>query len=373
VILDLVRLRQVLINLVANAVKFTEEGFVRVGARMVQASDGAELPGLEITVQDTGIGIPRKQMELVFEAYRQVKGENHARYGGTGLGLNIAQRLVQLMGGVLSVESEPGKGSTFTLRMPRVEVAATASGSEAQLTSASDLVFEPATILVVDDAVANRELLKGYFRNLPFTVLEAGNGREALEQVAAHAPDLVIMDLRMPVMDGYEATRALKSGESTRNIPILVLTASSMATHREIEDQLKADAYLRKPVPYGLLIREMARFLPHRLPERRQEARPVDAASDPSRAAEALPLLEGELMETWRSIRGTFVFDEIDAFGKRVRDVGESFGLQSLAQWGRELKDQASRFDMTSLPGTLARFPELVEQLRASPHPRSEP
>ncbi len=368
VILDLVRLRQVLINLVGNAVKFTQEGFVRVAIRMLPLREGTEFPDLEILVQDTGIGIPRKQMDLVFEAYRQVRGTNQAQFGGTGLGLNIAQRLVQLMGGDLAVESEPGKGSTFTLRLHGVEVAAAqAAGSEVQLTSASELVFEPASILIVDDAVANRDLLKGYFRNLPFTVSEAGNGREALEQVAVHHPDLVIMDLRMPVMDGYEATRILKSEDRTRSIPILVLTASSMASRREIEDQLKADAYLRKPVPFGVLIREMARFLPHRLPEHapREPEGFSDARGDLSRAAEALPLLEGELMETWVSLRSSFVFDEIDAFGKRVRDVGESFGLKPLVAWGQELKDQASRFDMASLPGTLAKFPELVDLLRA--------
>lgn len=370
VILDLVRLRQVLINLVGNAVKFTQEGFVRVAVRMLSVRPGEDLPDLEITVEDTGIGIPRKQMELVFEAYRQVKVGSQVQLGGTGLGLNIAQRLVQLMGGTLTVDSEPGKGSAFTLKLPRVEVAAAASGVETPLTSASDLVFEPATVLVVDDAVANRDLLKGYFRHLPFTVLEAGNGQEALDQVAAHLPDLVIMDLRMPVMDGYEATRRLKSDPRTQGIPILVLTASSLASRREIEGELQADAYLRKPVPFAVLIREMGRFLPHRAPE---SALVLPMGGDLSRAGEAIPLLEGELMETWRSISGTFVFDEIDAFGKRVRDVGESFGLRPLAQWGQELKDQASRFDMTSLPGTLARFPELVDLLRASLPSRRDP
>jgi two-component system sensor histidine kinase EvgS len=367
VILDLVRVRQVLINLVGNAVKFTQEGFVRVAVRIVASRDGDTHPDLEIAVQDTGIGIPQKQMELVFEAYRQVKGVNRAQFGGTGLGLNIAQRLVHLMGGTLSVESEAGKGSTFTIHLANVEVAAAQSmGEEGVPASPFDLVFEPASILIVDDAFANRELLKGYFRSLPFTVREAANGQEALEQVASQRPDLIIMDLRMPVMDGYVATQILKADEHTRRIPVIVLTASSMASRRELADQLKVDAYLRKPVPFATLIRELARFLPHR----RSGAAPVEGAAaalgdgDLSRAEEALPLLEGELMETWESIRSSFVFDEIDAFGKRVRDVGETFGLQPLVLWGQDLKDQASRFDMASLPGTLSRFPELVDFLR---------
>ena len=372
VILDLARLRQVLINLLGNAVKFTQEGFVRIAARAMPARDGEGRLDLEISVQDTGIGIPQKQKELVFQAYHQQRGQNSALYGGTGLGLNISRRLVELMGSVLTLESEAGKGSTFTIRFPHVEVAAAQMVSgEAERTSASDLVFEPATLLIVDDAFENRELLKACFKDKPFTLFEAGNGREALQQVEAHRPDVIIMDLRMPVMDGFEAIRLLKSEAQYRQIPILVLTASSLASGREITGRIGADAYLRKPAQFALLLRELARFLPHRVVSRKAshdfgEIQGGElAAEDSARIAEALPLLEGELAETWESVRHAYVFDEIDAFSDRVRTVGLTYHLTALIRWGEELKDQAARFDMKSLPGTLSRFPGLVESLRA--------
>ena len=277
---DSSRLRQILVNLLGNAVKFTDSGHVRLSVRAQPSPDSPGAFDLRFDVLDTGPGIPDDFKPHLFGAFEQRPGQDHAKYGGTGLGLAIARRLAELMDGSISVADNPdGQGTLFSLALPRVPAARAPIPIRSD-DFASRIAFSGSpSILLVDDVPESRELLKNYLAPHRFRLVEATNGQEAIERLAASTPDLILADLKMPVMDGRDLALHLKSNRpSNPPIPLLVLTAAA--------DELDAlrgefDGCLLKPIRKNDLLRELARFLPHSL-------RP--AAASPAPAANAPPL-----------------------------------------------------------------------------------
>ncbi|MBF0189446.1 MAG: PAS domain-containing protein, partial [Magnetococcales bacterium] len=249
------RLRQILINLLSNSIKFTHEGGVELRATVV-ASTG-ESATLQFTVADTGIGISPEKRDHVFEAFAQADSSFTRRFGGTGLGLTLCKRFSDLMGGDLWLESEPGKGSTFYLVMPfrittrPLPVEGTPLPT---LPSLADDNTPAATIplLLVDDSEDNRLLIQAFLRKAPYTIVTAVDGREAVERFRSQRDiDLILMDIQMPVMDGYEATRTIRAMEKEAGwnpIPIIALSAHTMATDHEQSYASGATLHLNKPV-----------------------------------------------------------------------------------------------------------------------------
>ena len=264
-ILDEIRLRQVLLNLLGNAVKFTDAGHIRLGVTSgLCDSETQSQINLVFEVEDTGIGISTDAQQKIFDPFEQTKGQKTVSFGGTGLGLTISQRLVEIMGGEISVESEVGRGSTFRVTLPGVEVAAIeASDKIGEAGLNADLIrFEPAKILITDDIDYNREILAVYMENWPFTIYEAGNGQEAIEQARRHLPDLILLDMKMPVMNGYQAVEMIKQDEQIKAIPVIAVTASALKQDEENISRL-CEGYLRKPVSRNDLIEQLMRFLPY--------------------------------------------------------------------------------------------------------------
>jgi CheY-like chemotaxis protein/anti-sigma regulatory factor (Ser/Thr protein kinase) len=243
----------VLLNLLSNAVKFTHKGEVVVSARLL-SSDGL-MDLIEITVKDTGIGIPESYRGDLFKAFRQADSSTTREYGGTGLGLTIVQRLVDLMGGRIDLESVVGKGSTFTVVLPleRAEPRlATTSGVEAALPLAVDFAQQhPARILVVEDDPVNTRLVCEVLQRMGYKPDTASDGYKALALLAENRHDLVLMDMQMPRMDGIETTRHIRSGqcgEAVRSIGIIAVTALALQEERERIMRSGVDAYLSKPL-----------------------------------------------------------------------------------------------------------------------------
>ena len=375
-ILDEVRLRQILVNLVSNAVKFTDEGHIKLVVSNLYPDRNRSKLDLAFSVEDTGIGIPEDQLASIFSPFEQKTGQNTARYGGAGLGLAIVKRLVDIMSGEISVTSQVGKGSTFSVTLKGVMIAAT-TDLETQTQADIDIdavAFEHASILIVDDDAVNRELIKAYLEDYDLNLLEAEDGEEAIEQVRQHQPDLVVMDLRMPGMDGVEAAQRIKADETLRTIPIIALTASGM-TQQSDAFQTLCEGYLRKPVQKAVLVTEMMRFLKHTMVET-----PASDVEIPSEAVEAwspdmldvdtlarLPELVERLeaeKDRWERLGKALIIDEVNAFAGRIRELGAAYGYPPLAAWGAQLEQQARMFDMDAIPRTLAGFPEVVERIQ---------
>ncbi|MGA2117001.1 MAG: ATP-binding protein [Bryobacteraceae bacterium] len=247
------RLRQVLINLAGNAIKFTDQGQIRV---LVQAEE--EGPQLHFMVCDTGVGIPEDKQALIFEPFRQVDGSPARRHGGTGLGLAICRRFVEMMGGRIWVESRPGSGSRFHFTIPLVKCAPAAAGTVAPSRkgvappslSDSPVPFKPLSILLAEDNVVNQKVVVRLLEKRGHKVLVAATGAEAVSACEKQAFDAVLMDVQMPVMDGFEATAKIREhecGTGTRT-PILALTAHAMTGDCQRCLQAGMDGYLEKPI-----------------------------------------------------------------------------------------------------------------------------
>jgi len=260
------RLRQILVNLAGNAIKFTREGEVRVDVSLSERYDrGDGTVPLRFSVRDTGIGIPHEKIPSLFDRFTQV-GASSGQYGGTGLGLAISKQLVELMGGTIAVESEEGKGTEIGFTIPFKKQPEGAGRDETRrASSAESLRFEgtDARILLVEDDHINRSVALGVLEKFGFRADVAENGEEALAALKKGTYDLVLMDCRMPVMDGYEATRRIRSldGAAAR-VPVVAMTASAMSGEREKCIASGMDDYLIKPISRAALLETLIRWLP---------------------------------------------------------------------------------------------------------------
>lgn len=286
IMIDDVRLRQILFNLVGNAVKFTYSGSITLEVKFKPAANDDKHIDILINVSDTGIGIPKSHQESIFDSFVQVETDNARQHGGTGLGLAITSKLVRMMNGEISVVSEPGKGSTFTVAFNNLEVTDTQPDRKNMFEWIDkEISFDPATILVIDDVAFNRELVKSFLINFELNVLEASSGLEGVKMATLYKPDLILMDLRMPGMTGYQATNALKEQPETANIPCIAFTASTLK-HDEAAIRELFDDYLLKPLTRNDIIDSLLKFLPHSKIDQKKD--PVNDNQEPTMSDQLL-------------------------------------------------------------------------------------
>ncbi|MGB9080231.1 MAG: ATP-binding protein, partial [Desulfuromonadaceae bacterium] len=262
---DQIRLQQVLVNLVANAVKFTESGG-SVSITTSSAPAGKDQTAVTFVITDTGIGIDPDKLDVIFDSFSQADTSITRRFGGSGLGLAISLKLVEAMGGTMKVESEPGAGSSFSFSVPFLNASAetedsstTAVAETGQITATAQDVASGSfkRVLLVDDSLENRELMRLLLNSYSMELLEADNGRKAVDLFTTHSFDLIFMDIQMPVMDGYTATRMIRQQEersNRRRTTIIALTAH--AYESDIQKCLEAgcDGHIAKPFKKKILL-----------------------------------------------------------------------------------------------------------------------
>jgi PAS domain S-box-containing protein len=255
---DAAKLRQILLNLLSNAVKFTKGGSVILGARIIERKDPDVL--LEFKVDDTGIGMTAAELEQVFSSFYQT--EAGIRQGeGTGLGLAISRQYAKLLGGEISAESAPGKGSTFRFRLP-AQIASVESAQPSPGRVTALLPGQPEyRILVAEDDLASRELLRAWLTQVGFVVRTAANGKEAVELFQAWLPHFIWMDMRMPVMDGFSATRAIRALPEGKTLPIIAFTASAFDEDRRAILSAGCNDVMTKPLEEERLFGLLAGYL----------------------------------------------------------------------------------------------------------------
>ncbi len=279
---DPLRLRQVLLNLLNNAVKFTHAGSIEMRANVYERREGAIT--LHFSVSDTGVGIPPDKIEAIFEAFRQADGSISRNYGGTGLGLTICARLVNMMAGRVWVESEPGQGSIFHFTAVMQEAAESSNGHQPAHTVLHQNQPEhpstgPLRILLAEDNAVNQTIVTRMLRKLGHSVTVAGNGRETLASWQDGNFDLILMDIQMPLMDGFECTAAIRLCDQRRgtHTPIIAVTAHAMKGDEERCLAAGMDGYLAKPVRSQDLYAAIARVMA------RQESSAEEAPAEPQR------------------------------------------------------------------------------------------
>ena len=256
------RIRQVLNNLINNAIKFTEKGAVSVHVK-VASMDGKKAT-IYFGIRDTGMGITAATIDRLFQAFSQVDSSTSRRFGGTGLGLAISKRLVQLMGGTIGVESQEGLGSTFWFQVPFAEGVDKHAGEKPSEFDLQALItqFAGKRILIAEDNPVNQKVALLMLNKMGLKAQAVSDGREALESLRTITYDLVLMDCHMPELDGYETTKAIReSGASFQNIPIIAMTANALAGEREKCIEVGMNDYLAKPVRIEILGKKLAQYL----------------------------------------------------------------------------------------------------------------
>ena len=361
--LDPTRLRQILFNLIGNAVKFTEQGHICLRARTANEDRIRSKLDLFIDVEDTGIGISKEQQALVFQDFEQLEGQDASKYGGTGLGLAISKRLTELMGGKISLISRPGFGSTFTVQLKDVYISSVAFEPEPDKTK-QQLRFFPAKVLIVDDIADNRSLLKECFSATELAVVEVENGLEAVNAVKQGQFDVVLMDIRMPVMDGYQAAETIKG---FTKLPIVALTASVMEDEDGSAKSVHFDGYLRKPVLKADLMTVLMRFLPYSAIDDEIDA-PEQLLVLSKEEKNALPSVITELeklAKTCGQIAKNNNMSEIKKFADDVLAIGGQNGVAMVKDYGSQLQVDIDGFDIVAIKQSLSAFPKLLTQLKA--------
>ena len=331
------RLRQILVNLIGNALKFTPQGSVTLRVEREPALSGAGgAPNwLRFNVIDTGIGIAADKIKMIFERFTQADSSTTRRYGGTGLGLAISKGLVELMGGRLGCTSEVGKGSTFFLSAPfevRQQGAPLASDEPAAIANpVAGAAAQQAgcRILIAEDSEYNVVLIRAYLKNSGFELDVAENGKIAVEKVIATRPDLVLMDLQMPVMDGLEATRAIRRWEAetgARLTPILALTAHAAGDGIGISLEAGCNEHLTKPIKRVILLEAISRHIRGKIriapPEGRVRLIPDYLASVRREMGEILAGVDANDCETARRL------------GNHFKGSGEGYGFPEITRTG---------------------------------------
>ncbi|WP_456256173.1 response regulator [Pseudomonas iridis] len=242
---DPTRIRQILVNLVGNALKFTEQGQVSIEAQW-QSLDH-ELLWFTCSVRDSGIGISSESLELMFNAFQQADSSISRRYGGTGLGLPIARTLAERMGGTLRAQSEEGLGSVFTLEIPLALYKQALPKQVAPRALNGDGQGAGRTVLLVEDNPVNQTVIEAMLRSLGFTVSVATDGAQAVRSAQGSEFEVILMDCRLPIIDGYEATRQIRNLPGRGNVPIIALTANALQGDRETCLSAGMNDYLAKP------------------------------------------------------------------------------------------------------------------------------
>jgi len=377
---DVFRLKQILTNLVGNAVKFTDHGKVSVRVFRGASPEGAnpDLVRMRVEVEDTGIGIPIEEQKGIFDSFRQVDDSYAKKHEGSGLGLTICRQLVEMMGGSIAVESDPGKGAVFSFDVLLEEAPDNAEGEESEALSEKIPATRPRQILVAEDNILNQTFAQEILEEAGHPVVIVENGIEALEALRNADFDMVFMDVQMPDMDGLEATRRIRAGEAgehARNIPIVAATAFAVRGDCEKCREAGMNGYVVKPMQSSDLLRAVAMYTGE------DEELDCEVIVDDVKGSEmtididaALKRLGGR-RELFDKLADKFMEDvpvKLDTLGQRIAEgdmddvLRLAHGIKNSAGMiqANSMADVALAMEMAVRENRLTEIPELFDSLR---------
>jgi CheY-like chemotaxis protein len=398
---DPTRLRQIATNLVSNAIKFTDTGGVKVSVGL--AGQGAD-SRFTLRVTDSGIGLPEESYESIFDAFVQADSSVTRRFGGTGLGLPISRRFARMMGGDITVSSVPGEGSTFSVTIDPGPLEGVAMLSAAEATAATETSsaveagsweFPAARILVVDDGDENRELLQLVLEDVGLVVEGAENGQVAVEMTRAGHFDLILMDMQMPVMDGYTATGVLRNEKFQK--PIIALTADAMKGFEKKCREAGCSGYLTKPINIDSLIETLAPLLGGRRksgerarPHLKPTGAPAQKPTQPAVGAPVVSSLAGknpqfativkkfvgrleerlQIMQTSWDARD---FDQLASHAHWLKGSAGTVGFEAFQQPAEALELFARDRSEAEVEGLLREIRTLADRIVVEPNAQAQP
>ncbi|GAF02209.1 PAS domain-containing hybrid sensor histidine kinase/response regulator [Saccharicrinis fermentans] len=364
ILLDSVRLKQVLINIIGNAIKFTTSGFVQVSYQVKAQED--KLYNLSIAVSDSGIGIEQDQIENIFSDFKQRDDQDNRMFEGTGLGLSISKRLVKLMDGSINVKSKINQGSTFSVEIPNLTVINDTNGISEIDFDASRIDFHPAKILLVDDREIDRKVLKELLTGHKLEIFEAENGKQAIEMVPEISPNLILMDIKMPLMGGLEALNILRANNCYNHIPIVALTASSDANDLMTDKNNGFSYCIPKPIQLNELITVLSWYLKHNKKKAIKELHsdhtlPLPNAEDMATVYDKLnqsivPLIK-EINELHSSVKIKLLINNLESLSQQIK-------FEYFSTMASEISLNSNNFDIEGIDKnleTLTEYHQMIE------------
>ena len=372
-LLDRIRLRQILVNLVGNAVKFTDRGNIYIRVLWEKQAASSHIT-LILEVQDSGVGIPQDKLEAIFKPFVQSGAHREKEKQGSGLGLSIVKRLTEMMGGTVTAVSVPGQGSAFHLRFTDVAISARLPAAE-PLPASGEVNFNElraATLLVVDDNETNCQLVAGMFSGSHHRLFFGSSGEEAVSKARELRPDAILLDIRMPGMDGREALVEIRKIPGLELTPVIAVTASAlMREEKDLKDFFSG--YVRKPFSRRELFDELAQFIPLQPKDAAVAPAPVagavetDAAAAATTAPELIEYLRKLLTGEWPALADSLAINETKAFAARLERAAQKWGCRQLLAYAQTLAHAAENYAVVSLEIELQQFPALVERLESNP------
>lgn len=359
------KLQQILLNIIYNAIKFTQQGGIICS---IDYSNNHKSSWITIAITDTGIGIPEDQLSSIFSPFTQVDNSSSREYQGTGLGLYLCKELVELMNGELWIESETGRGSTFYIKLPVQEILDPAlPNSESEKLShelIDDLLlgFAPVTILVVDDNELTQTIVCKILRNYGFQYDAAGNGIEALDMLQENNYDLVLMDMQMPLMDGYETTRFIRSQNQFSSLPIIAMTANSTTEARDRCLSFGCNAYIAKPFKAERLIYEINNCLID------NPNSTTNSSSENDLIAELIPEFLDSLCESINELDEAVKnnnMPEVKSISHDIKGSAGLYGFHEISHTAAKIEQAAVKNEHPAITDSFSQLYDLYKKLGA--------
>jgi signal transduction histidine kinase/CheY-like chemotaxis protein len=365
-ILDPDYIKRILVNIISNAVKVTENGYVKVVVSCVERNK-SDYIDLLIKVEDTGIGIEKSEIYKIFKPFEQVNNIT-----GTGLGLSIAKEIVCKMGGDISVESKLGEGSVFNILLNNIKIDTSKNNKIAdikinKLKEENKIELNGVKILIADDIEDNRNLLKEYLAGTESNIIETVNGREVLDVLNETMPDIIILDYKMPVLDGVETIKEIR--KKNIEIPIIVLSASALPETEFNAKRAGCNQFLRKPISKKEFIANLIEYLPTKLTCYNTKKPETEKLLDDFQInvpKEMMNELVENFLHEWEEIKDSFVITKYRDFIKKLDMLSEKYKSSSCKKWIDEISIELDSFRLNQVKEKFSEFDKLVEQIKSN-------
>jgi len=370
---DEIRLRQVIFNLIGNAVKFTQTGSINLSVRS-KIKTKTQLD-LFIDIKDTGIGIPPSQQRVIFEPFRQQVGQSTRTFGGTGLGLAISKRLVEAMDGRISVSSNIGIGSVFRIYLSNVEYEN--EWGETASDDGFEYKFEPAKVLIAEDSEEHLEIMKFFLKSDALTVYEAHNGQEALDKLALVKPDLIIMDIQMPVMNGFKAAKNIRANARFNEIPIVAISSFSDINKQNKVLEICTD-YVSKPLSKTKFLEVVSKYIPCQKISKKQEIK-VEATEDTSFNSFEQRMNEIEkngqiqdfylefstkIIDLYNELQLNMSMNNLGRLGFQSLDLGMRYQVELMEETGKRIEECLSDFRLDEIMKLMPKYEKMIHMIK---------
>jgi PAS domain S-box-containing protein len=363
VLLDEIRVRQVLFNLVGNAIKFTEKGGVKLSINEFDKNE--DHCSIEIIVRDSGIGIPKDQQELIFNAFKQQAGQNTRRFGGTGLGLTISKKLVEAMNGKIYLDSQEKVFTEFTIHFKNVEIASKLVKEHNNKKSSDfEVVFKKASIILIDKDENNRHLIAENFIKSDLKIITASNGEEGIHAATEHKPSLILLDVNIKDYEGYKVLDLLKNNKKLGDVPIVVMSTGIVDLN-----ETKFDDYISKPIKRKELIHIFCKYLEYtkkRIKKEDHISKKPDFEIKNIRMHpnyDQIVAAMEHFHKDWEKVTRDELSDDIEKFAKELEYFGLVNNLKIVYEYGLELQEHLASFDLLEISASLKTFPEISRHI----------